>query len=166
MGTSAFVSVGTAGSLQRDLDIGDLVLCEAAIRDEGVSHHYLPPAKLATADAGMTAALGAALGQVGVPFQTGTSWTIDTPYRETVAEARHYQAEGVLCVEMEAAALFAVAEVRGLQVSSAFTISDSLADLAWDPQFHGPQVRAGLITLYEAAVSALEAASPGPGTSS
>ena len=115
MGTGAFVSVGTAGSLQRDLDIGDLVLCEAAIRDEGVSHHYLPPAKLATADAGMTAALGAALGHAGVPFRSGSSWTIDTPYRETVAEARHYQAEGVLCVEMEAAALFAVAEVRRLR---------------------------------------------------
>ena len=157
MGTSAFVSVGTAGSLQRDLDIGDLVLCEAAIRDEGVSHHYLPPAKLATAAAAMNTALGAAMRQAGVPYRAGVSWTIDTPYRETVAEARRYQAEGVLCVEMEAAALFAVAKVRGLQVASAFTISDSLADLVWNPQFHGPPVQAGLITLYEAAVSALQA---------
>jgi uridine phosphorylase len=165
MGTGAFVSVGTAGSLQRDLDIGDLVLCEAAIRDEGVSHHYLRPGKLATAQAGMTAALGAALRQAGVPFRAGSSWTIDTPYRETVAEARRYQAEGVLCVEMEAAALFAVAEVRGLQVSSAFSISDSLADLVWNPQFNGPQVQAGLVTLYQAAVSALQAVSPGTGTS-
>jgi uridine phosphorylase len=165
MGTGAFVSVGTAGSLQRDLNIGDLVLCEAAIRDEGVSHHYLPPGKLATAQPGMTAALGAALRQAGVPLRAGSSWTIDTPYRETVAEARRYQAEGVLCVEMEAAALFAVAEVRGLQVSSAFSISDSLADLVWNPQFHGPQVQAGLVTLYQAAVSALKAGTPDTGTS-
>jgi uridine phosphorylase len=164
MGTPAFVSVGTAGSLQRNLDIGDLVLCEAAIRDEGVSHHYLPPAKLATAAAPMSAALGAAMRQAGVPFRAGTSWTIDTPYRETVAEARRYQAEGVLCVEMEAAALFAVAEVRGLQVASAFVISDSLADLVWNPQFHGPQVEAGLVTLYEAALSALQTATRDAGT--
>jgi uridine phosphorylase len=87
MGTSAFVSVGTAGSLQRNLTIGDLVLFEAAIRDEGVSHHYLPPAKLAMAAAPMNAALGAAMRQAGVRFRAGTSWTIDTPYRETVAEA-------------------------------------------------------------------------------
>ena len=160
MGTSAFVSVGTAGSLQRDLAIGDLVLCEAAIRDEGVSHHYLPAAKLAAADPGMTAALGAALRRAGAAFRAGNSWTIDTPYRETVAEARRYQAEGVLCVEMEAAALFAVAKVRGLHVSSAFVVSDSLADLVWNPQFHGPQVQAGLVTLYQAAVSALQAGSP------
>jgi nucleoside phosphorylase len=160
-GTSAFVSVGTAGSLQRDLNIGDLVLCEAAIRDEGVSHHYLPPARLAMATSSITAALGSAMRDAGVPFRPGTSWTIDAPYRETVAEARHYQAEGVLCVEMEAAALFAVAEVRGVQVASAFAISDCLADLVWNPQFHGPEVEAGLITLYEAALSALDHAPGG-----
>ncbi len=155
LGTSAAVSVGTAGSLQRDLQPGDLVLCEAAIRDEGVSHHYLPPGRLATAPAEMTAALGAALRESGLAFRPGLSWTIDTPYRETVAEARHYQAEGVLCVEMEAAALFAVAEVRGLRLASAFVISDSLADLVWEPRFRDPAVRDGLIGLYQAAVSAL-----------
>jgi uridine phosphorylase len=155
LGTTAMVSVGTAGSLQRDLAPGDLVLCEAAVRDEGVSHHYLPPAQLATAPAELTATLGAALRHAGLAFRTGVSWTIDTPYRETVAEARHYQAEGVLCVEMEAAALFAVAEVRGLRLASAFVISDSLAELVWEPRFHDPAVRAGLAGLYQAAVAAL-----------
>jgi uridine phosphorylase len=155
LGTSAVVSIGTAGSLQRDLEPGDFVLCEAAIRDEGVSHHYLPPARQARAPAQMSAALGAAMTQSGLVFRTGMSWTIDTPYRETVAEARHYQAEGVLCVEMEAAALFAVAQVRGLQLASAFVISDSLADLVWTPRFHDPAVEAGLVELYQAAVVAL-----------
>jgi uridine phosphorylase len=155
LGVSSFVSIGTAGSLQRELRPGDLVLCEAAIRDEGVSHHYLPPARLARADPAMTSALRAAMTLRGLGYRAGTSWTIDTPYRETVAEARHYQAEGVLCVEMEAAALFAVAEVRGLRVASAFTISDSLADLVWNPRFHEPEVEAGLVALYGTAISAL-----------
>ena len=155
LGTSAVVSIGTAGSLQRDLAPGDLVLCEAAVRDEGVSHHYLPPARLAAAPAEPTATLGAALRQSGLAFRVGVSWTIDTPYRETVDETRHYQAEGVLCVEMEAAALFAVAEVRGLRLASAFVISDSLADLVWNPRFRDPAVQAGLIGLYQAAVAAL-----------
>src|SRR5512138_2647434 len=42
-GVRRFVSVGTAGSLQKNLRAGDLVLCERAIRDEGASHHYLLP---------------------------------------------------------------------------------------------------------------------------
>jgi uridine phosphorylase len=127
------------------------------VRDEGVSHHYLPPGRLAVAPAGMTAALGAAMRQAGQRFRTGTSWTIDTPYRETIDEVRHYQAEGVLCVEMEAAALFAVAKVRGLQLASAFVISDSLAELTWSSHFGSPEVASGLIELYQAAVAALMA---------
>jgi uridine phosphorylase len=155
LGVRTAVSVGTAGSLQRDLQPGDLVLCEAAVRDEGVSHHYLPPARLATASAEMTAALRTALREPGLAFRSGVSWTIDAPYRETVAEARHYQTEGVLCVEMEAAALFAVAQVRGVRLASAFVISDSLADQVWNPRFGDPAVQAGLIALYQAAVAAL-----------
>jgi uridine phosphorylase len=157
LGTSAVVSVGTAGSLQRDLQPGELVLCTGAIRDEGVSHHYLPPGRLATAPAGMTAALEEAMRQAGLEFRAGHSWTIDAPYRETIDEVRHYQAEGVLCVEMEAAGLFAVAEVRGLRLASAFVISDSLADLVWSTHFRSPEVADGLIELHRAAVEALMA---------
>jgi len=61
-------------------------------------------------------------------------------------------------VEMEAAALFAVAEVRGLRLASAFVISDSLAELVWNPRFHDPAVQAGLVGLYQAAVAALRPA--------
>ena len=152
LGTSSVVSIGTAGSLQHSLNPGDLVVCEAAIRDEGVSHHYLPPGRLASASTELTAKLAASM-RAG--YVSGTSWTIDAPYRETVAEARHYQGEGVLCVEMEAAALFAVAAVRGVPLASAFVISDSLAELTWNPQFHGAKVQAGLVALFEAAVAAL-----------
>ena len=61
----------------------------------------------------------------------------------------------VLGVEMEAAALFAVAQVRGLPLATAFVISDSLADLVWSPRFHDPGVQAGLVRLFQAAVAAL-----------
>ena len=157
LGTRAVVSVGTAGSLQRDLEPGDFVLCAGAVRDEGVSHHYLPPARLAAPSADLTAGLEAAMRDSGLTFRSGVSWTIDAPYRETVAEARHYQAEGVLCVEMEAAALFAVAQVRGVRLASAFVISDSLADQVWSPRFGDPAVQAGLIAVYQAALTALRA---------
>lgn len=160
LGIRRFVSIGTAGSLQRDLPVGGVVLCEGAIRDEGVSHHYLPPERLATPSPGLTATLRAAFARGKLDVRSGISWTIDAPYRETVAEARHYQSEGVLCVEMEAAALFAVAAVRGVEVACAFAISDSLAELVWDPQFHGPEVEAGLDGLYRAARVALDTAAP------
>lgn len=155
VGLQRFVSIGLAGGLQKDLAIGDLVLCERAIRDEGVSHHYLAPAKYAYPSAALSERLGRALAASGAGFRVGTSWTIDAPYRETVEELRQYRAEGVQTVEMEAAGLAAVAEHRGVEFATAFTISDSLADLVWNPQFWAPETERGLDMLYEAAVAAL-----------
>ena len=56
---------------------------------------------------------------------------------------------------MEAAALFAVAAHRGIEIASAFVISDSLAELVWTPGFRDPLVERGLDTLYAAAVATL-----------
>jgi uridine phosphorylase len=130
------------------------VLCERAIRDEGVSHHYLPPDKYVHPSPELSAELGAALGALA-DFRRGSTWTIDAPYRETVEELRRYRSEGVLTVEMEAAALAAVAQYRSVEFAAAFTVSDSLADLVWDPQFHHPETVRGLDRLYEAAAAAI-----------
>jgi hypothetical protein len=56
---------------------------------------------------------------------------------------------------MEAAALLAVAQYRGVALASAVTISDALADLVWDPQFHAAPTQAGLECLFRAAVATL-----------
>lgn len=152
VGVREFLSIGTAGGLQPDLDPGDVVVCAGAVRDEGVSHHYAPHDAVAKPDEGLTDALERAVVMAGLPSRRGTSWTIDTPYRETAAEARHFQSEGVLCVEMEAAALFTVAAYRGANLASAFCISDSLADAEWNPHFDHPTVAHNLLALYGAAV--------------
>ena len=145
-GIRRFLSIGTAGSLQRHLAIGDIVVCDRAIRDEGTSHHYLPPDTYAHASPAATARLVDALQATGTPHSVGTSWTTDAPYRETIAEVQHYQAEGVLAVEMEAAALFAVAAYRGVEMGSLLTISDTLGDLKWDPHFRSDTTRESLET--------------------
>jgi uridine phosphorylase len=152
-GARRFISIGLAGALARPLRIGDVVVCSEAVRDEGVSHHYLPPARTATASPALTARLNYALDHGGLAYTTGTTWTIDAPYRETIEEIRHYQESGVATVEMEAAALFAVGEARGVDVAAAFVVSDSVADLSWDQQFH--DAREALAQLYDRAAEAL-----------
>jgi len=156
-GVKRFVSIGTAGSLQEDLHIGDLVVCDKAVRDEGTSFHYLPPDKYAHASPEMVSRLSQTLKERGLAYRLGPSWTIDAPYRETVAEIRHYGREGVLAVEMEASALFAVAACRGVEMGAMFTISDSLAGPEWEPHFTSEAVTQSLQTLYEAAVQSLAA---------
>ena len=153
-GVAEFISVGTSGTLQKNIQVGDLVVCDRAIRDEGTSHHYLPIEKFAYPSKTLTRRLQNALEANGKTFHTGASWTIDAPYRETVAEARHYQSEGVMVVEMEAAALFSVAQYRSVEIAAVFTVSDSLADLKWHPEFHSAKTKDGLEAIYKAAVAA------------
>jgi uridine phosphorylase len=151
LGNRKFISIGAAGTLQPHVQIGDLVVCDRAVRDEGVSHHYMAPDTYAYPTSALTAQLEQHLREMGHTITIGPSWTIDAPYRETVAEARHYQQEGVITVEMEAAALFAVAQYRGVEIAAAFVISDSLADMVWNPRFESEKVEKGLWTLFTAA---------------
>ncbi|RMG83400.1 MAG: purine phosphorylase [Bacteroidetes bacterium] len=154
-GIKKFISIGTAGTLQKDIKIGSLVVCEKAIRDEGTSHHYLKSSKYAYASKEMTNKIKKSLDKLKQKYIVGTSWTIDAPYRETVAEARQYQKEGVATVEMEASALFAVAQYRNVELGALFTISDSLAELEWKPKFHLKKTKKGLEILYKVAVDVL-----------
>jgi purine-nucleoside phosphorylase len=86
----------------------------------------------------------------------GTTWTTDAPYRETREEVVQYQAEGVLTVEMEIASLFAVAQVRKVQIVSAIAVGDSLADLHWQLPNDFEPIERSLELLYKAAVDILE----------
>jgi uridine phosphorylase len=157
LGASKFVAIGTAGTLQPSCRMGDVIVCERALRDEGLSHHYLGSTRFAEASKDLTQRLCAALDARGTPYITGASWTTDALFRETVAEVRRYQADGILCVEMEAAALFAVGAYRSIQVACVFVASDSLADAVWQPHWHSDAVSQGLAASYEVALAALSA---------
>lgn len=154
-GVKKFISIGTAGTLQKDITIGSLMVCEKAIRDEGTSHHYIKHSKYAYASKEMTNKIKNSLDKFKQNYFVGTSWTIDAPYRETVAEAKQYQKEGVATVEMEASALFAVAQYRNIELGAIFTISDSLAELEWKPKFHLKKTKIGLEILYKVAIDVL-----------
>src|ERR1700759_1286736 len=60
-GTELFIGIGTAGATSEQLAAGDLVVCSAALRDEGTSHHYAPAEPFAFPDPALTARLREAL---------------------------------------------------------------------------------------------------------
>ena len=86
-------------------------------------------------------------------YVVGTTWTIDAFYRETITEVKKYQEENVLTVDMEASAIFAVAEYRNIEAGAIFTISDYLAELTWKPRFH--LISKFLETLFQVAKEVL-----------
>ncbi|TET60591.1 MAG: purine phosphorylase [Promethearchaeota archaeon] len=135
-GIKLFLSIGTAGSLQKKLKLGSIVICDKAIRDEGTSHHYLKPEKYSYSSKKVTKKLNEVMEKMNLDFTLGTGWTIDAPYRETYVEIEKYKKENVLTVDMEAAAIFAVAEYLNVDAGVIFTISDYLSEDEWELHFH------------------------------
>ena len=154
-GVRRFVSMGFAGSLRLDLPPGSLVLCEGAFRDEGTSYHYAREGEAALPDGQLTKALGEALAKRGLLVRRGISWTTDALYRETPLEVERHRDAGASVVEMEAAALFTIASYRGVSIASCFSVSDTLAELAWRPEFHSEISTEGLELLFGAALECL-----------
>lgn len=138
-GTRRVVIVGTAGGLARELSIGDAVVVDRALRDEGTSHHYVDGGPYARADPAVRAWLGTAFDGTDHAYLTGDTWTTDAPFRETIPEIRTYREEGLLVVDMEAAAVFSVATYRDVEAGAVVTISDLLDPEGWTPRFEETQ---------------------------
>jgi uridine phosphorylase len=157
MGARCLVSVALCGGLQPDLQPGDLVVASGAIRDEGTSHHYLPPQREIDADPALAGALAQSLAALGCTARVGRVWSTDAPYRETREEVRMHQADGLLGVDMELAALLAVARARGVRAAGVLVAGDNLAGGEWRPPVRLDEMRRGLQHAYRAAIEAADA---------
>ena len=132
LGCRKFIVCGGCGVLDREIAVGNLIVVSAAVRDEGVSYHYLPPGRSIEANPKARAALETVLRRRNLPFLTGKTWTTDAPYRETIPKITARRAEGCLVVEMEAASLMAVARFRGVPLGQILYGGDDVSGEAWD----------------------------------
>ena len=132
LGCKKFIVCGGAGALQKDLVVGHIVLPTAALRDEGTSYHYLPPGREVAPSPAGVAAIEATLQAHAIPYIKGKTWTTDAFFRETPHKIQRRKAEGCLTVEMEAAALFAVARFRGVTLAQILYAGDDVSGEIWD----------------------------------
>lgn len=132
LGCRHFIACGGCGVLARDLVVGHLVVPTAAVRDEGTSYHYLPPAREVEPSPAAVAAIEATLRREGLDYVTGKTWTTDAIYRETPERIARRREEGCITVEMEAAAFFAVGRFRGVEVGQILYGGDDLSGPVWD----------------------------------
>jgi len=131
-GCRKFIACGGCGVLQKDIAVGHLIVVSAAVRDEGVSYHYLRPDREVTANADGVNALVKIMSGRGIPYLAGKTWTTDAPYRETVKKIAQRREEGCLAVEMESAALIAVAQFRKVIFGQALYGGDDLSGPEWE----------------------------------
>jgi len=155
MGAHRMILMTWGGMLQPEMKAGDIVVIERALRDEGTSYHYLPPAKYVEASISLADELVDAIDSLDGVCTRGVTWTVDAPYRETIEEIKLYQAEGVKTVEMESAGLFTIGQVRGLETASVVIGMDSLADLRWQVPDRLDGIMHSLELVYAAALEVL-----------
>lgn len=131
-GFNKFIVCGGAGVLRKDIAVGHLIIPVAAIRDEGVSYHYLAPSREVECNPEVIAKIEAEFQKYGIDYLKTKTWTTDSFYRETENKIQLRKSEGCVTVEMEAAAFFAVAKFRNVKLGQILYGGDDLSAVAWD----------------------------------
>jgi uridine phosphorylase len=131
-GCELVVNVASAGQIT---DVGPppyYILVERALRDEGTSYHYLPPSTYADADPVLISLAAGAFAHAGYAVHRGATWTTDAPFRETAEVIAVRRRQGILAVEMEAAALYAFAAACARPVICLAHVSNQLGCIEGD----------------------------------
>lgn len=121
------VSVTSAGQITPVADPPYYILITKALRDEGTSYHYAPPARFAEIDTRLREALDDASRQSELAIVDGPVWTTDAPFRETQSTIDARRDEGILAVEMEAASLYAYSTATGNPVVCFAHVTNQMA---------------------------------------
>ena len=131
-GCRFLVSMTSAGQIVRQASPPYYILIDRALRDEGTSYHYLPPADFVAAEERLVEATMKALVSSAQPIYRGASWTTDAPFRETAAAIAQCRARNILAVEMEAAGLYAFARARCKPVLCFAHVTNQMAVIEGD----------------------------------
>ncbi len=125
VGVETVIRPGTTGALQRDIDIGDMIVATAAAKDEGTTKRYENVALPAVPDYEVLSALVTAA-NADDSVHVGPIATDDAFYAETAEYVSAWEAAGILAVEMEAAAIFTLARRKGLRAGAICTVDGNL----------------------------------------
>lgn len=132
MGFSKFIICGAAGVLQKGIQVGHLVVPYSAVRDEGVSYHYVEPSREIECNQHAINTIEKFLQVENIPYIKAKTWTTDAFYRETEEKMALRVLEGCITVEMEAAAFFAVSKFRNVILGQILFGGDDLSGIEWD----------------------------------
>ncbi|HEX3415026.1 MAG TPA: nucleoside phosphorylase, partial [Stellaceae bacterium] len=131
-GCRLLISMTSAGQIVEQGSPPYFILIDRALRDEGTSYHYLPPAEFAGAEEGLVEAAMKAFAAARQPMHRGASWTTDAPFRETTAAIQRCRTRNILAVEMEAAGLYAFAKARRKPVLCFAHVTNQMAVIEGD----------------------------------
>lgn len=109
-----------------------ILLPYSAVRDEGVSYHYIEPAREVECNKHAIKTIEGFFKSENIPFIKAKTWTTDAFYRETENKIALRVSEGCVTVEMEAAAFFAVSTFRNVILGQILFGGDDLSGVEWN----------------------------------
>lgn len=131
MGITKVMFCGGGGVLDRNIQVGQILVVDGAIRDEGFSYQYIPASRVIDANPEVTDKIREYLDKNGIPYLRGLTWTTDAIFRETEDRIRRRKEEGAKIVEMEQAGCIAVARFRGFAYGALIYGGDDLSGEEW-----------------------------------
>lgn len=119
IGIKAMIRIGSCGTLQPHVNVGDLIIPNGVVRDDGASQTYIDPTFPAVPDTGLMLACIQAAQENSLPYHVGIARSHDSFYTDFEDEIDAYwSTQGVLGCDMETAALFTVGHLRGVKTAS------------------------------------------------
>lgn len=131
-GCKTLISITSAGIINPTKNNSKFVLIEEALRDEGTSYHYLPASEKSVINPKLFSVLMSYYRSTYLSIETGKSWTTDAPYRETQSAIDEVKKLNIVCVEMEAAALYAFAKAKDISVICFAHLTNTMAQTEGD----------------------------------
>ncbi|SEH16605.1 uridine phosphorylase [Natronorubrum sediminis] len=128
VGVETFIRVGTTGALQSDIEIGDMVVATGAAKNEGTSKRYEDVEYPAVPDYDVVSSLVDSAKANDEEIHVGPIASDDAYYAETDEHVADWEDAGLLCVEMEAAAVFTLARRKGLRAGAICTVDGNLVE--------------------------------------
>jgi DeoD family purine-nucleoside phosphorylase len=129
-GARTFIRVGSTAALQPNIAVGDLIVSEGSLRNDGTTAAYVPAGYPAVPDLELTLALATVAAEFGAhdgyAVHRGISATDDAFYAEPPEWITRLSSLGITNVEMESSAMFVVARLRGLRAGMICAVSGNL----------------------------------------
>lgn len=132
LGAHTVIMFGSCGVLDKSIEDCAIIIPNAAVRDEGLSYHYAPPADEINVNPRYIPEFTRLLDEMNCNYRMGKVWTTDAFYRETKAKMERRKAQGCICVDMECSAVAAVAQFRKKELFQFFYTADCLDGDKWD----------------------------------
>ena len=126
-GINKITAFGTCGAMNKNIAKNTIVIPTSAVREEGVSYHYLSPSNEVDQSKSSIDVMEKIFSRHNMNYLSGKVWTTDAVYRETSNKLKTMRQNGCLAVDMEMASLLAVAQFRSIDFAGFLIADDNIA---------------------------------------